>query len=189
MVIVVILVWKRWNRKSTHWLTEWQGYLLSCPVQLKRAHRAALVLIPQYVDHAITWSTLHCRISTPGKGIRAMFAMSTHSKDFYTGDVDRACTLVGGIIISHLKSFVYGQGVLLVSSWAMVAWWRFIMMLMMPWEGRHTHNNLQRLQQKIVLSKIKTLTRFGYSLMIEYQKMKLFNINVLIFLCSSELKH
>ena len=63
----------------------------------------------------------HCRISSPGKGIRAMSAMSTHSKDFYTGDVDRACTLVGGIIISHLKSFVYGQGVLLVSSWAMVA--------------------------------------------------------------------
>ena len=25
-----------------------------------------------------------------------MSAMSTHSKDFYTGDVDKACTLVGG---------------------------------------------------------------------------------------------
>ena len=104
-----------------------------------------------------------------------MSAISTHSThEMWIKPV----RWLGGIIISHLKSFVYGQGVLLVSSWAMVAWWRFIMMLMMPWEGRHTHNNLQRLQQKIVLSKIKTLTRFGPSLVVEHQKMKFFNIDV-----------
>ena len=104
-----------------------------------------------------------------------MSAISTHST--HEMWIKRVRWL-GGIIISHLKSFVYGQGVLLVSSWAMVAWWRFIMMLMMPWEGRHTHNNLQRLQQKIVLSTIKTLTRFDHSLVIEHQKMKFFNIDV-----------
>ena len=104
-----------------------------------------------------------------------MSAISTHSThEMWIKPV----RWLGGIIISHLKSFVYGQGVLLVSSWAMVAWWRFIMMLMMPWEGRHTHNNLQRLQQKKVLSRIKCIKRWSSSIFMSIR-----------FLFGSELKH